>query len=321
MAEPVFSYEGDIAPQKGSYFSEIPRSRYGVTYSTPDTRRYAAGVLGPMYRANREAEEAELKRRDDELVFQRNRLLVQDAKEQTRMRRESLEFINNPEISNQLSAIEQKISGDPDQARKELSDWTMKNISGVESSSVMKDTISQLRARIDVAQTDAQQKDYDQLNRVKTLASAGELDRAAQEAAKIKNPSVLANANIELEVQRAASESTKARANLSAEEKQKTDNQAAEQKKYTAIFSDLKGMTPAPVDNSQRGLNDADAAKLKLGGLQKARVKGYAKKFGIDPNLEDEELYMSVWDKVISLGIDESAYGGDDGEVTGRMTP
>jgi len=323
MAESIWSYEGDVAPQRSIHFPEVAPSRAGsrFTYSTPDAQRYAAGVLAPAQMAIRQAEEDEIKRRDAELTFQRNKALLEQDKEQSRMRREALEFINNPELATQLSAIDQKIPVDPVQAQKELSDWTMKNISGIESSSVLKENIAQIRERINQAQLDNRQKDADQLTRVEMLVKANSFDRAKEEAAKIKDSGILGNANILLEAQRAANESTQAKADSEAKQKQDKDSQATEQKRFSAMFSDLKNMEmviPTPASGGPNAVINREPA---LKPIERTRLKGYAKIFKLDPNLPDESLYQSVWEQVLPYGVDGSSNGGNVGEVTGTMTP
>ena len=323
MAESIWSYEGDVAPQQNRYFPDAVPSRAGsrFTYSTPDAQRYAAGVLAPAQAAIRQAEEEELKRRDDELAYRMNIARLEEGKEQSRMRREALEFINNPEVATQLSAIDQKIQLDPIQAQKELSDWMMKNISGIESSSAIKENISQLRERINQAQIDNRQKDSDQLTRVKMLTEAGQLDRAKEEASKIKDSSVLGTANVFLEAQGAANNSAQTKADAEAKQKQDKDSQAANQKMYGAMFSDLKSMEmelPAPVlDSGGKVITKEPTLK----SMDKIRLQGYAKKFKIDPNLPDESLYQSVWEQVLPYGVDATTIGGNVGEVIGTMTP
>jgi len=324
MAESIWSYEGDVAPQKNSYFPDAAPSRAGsrFTYSTPDAQRYAAGVLAPAQAAIRQAEEDERKRRDDELVFQRNKALLEEGKEQSRMRREALEFINNPELATQLSAIDQKIPVDPVQAQKELSDWTMKNISGIESSSVLKENIAQIRERINQAQLDTRQKDADQLTRVEMLVKANSFDRAKEEAAKIKDSGILGTANVLLEAQGAVNKSAQAQSDATAKQQQDKDSQATEQKRFSAMFSDLKSMEMViPTPASGGGPNASINREPALKPIERTRLKGYAKIFKLDPNLPDESLYQSVWEQVLPYGVDGSSNGGNVGEVTGRMTP
>jgi hypothetical protein len=321
MAESIWSYEGDVAPQKGSYFPDAAPSRAGsrFTYSTPDAQRYAAGVLAPAQAAIRQAEEDERKRRDDEMVFQRNKALLEEGKEQSRMRREALEFINNPEVATQLSAIDQKISVDPIQAQKELSDWTMKNISGIESSSVLKENIAQIRERINQAQLDTRQKDADQFIRVKLLVENNQFGRAKEEAAKIKDSGILGNANILLEARGAANESAQAKADSEAKQEQDKDRQDAQQRVFGNIYTQLSRMkmvTPPP--SGGPGSPQSEAA---FDPIDQIALEAMAEEIGVDPKLPPKDLYKTILKKTYSSRVDGFGNGGNVGEVTGGMMP
>lgn len=65
------------------------------TYSTPDSLRYAAGVLGPLGAALRQAEEEERKRRAEDLAFEWNSFLLEQAKEKARRKEASQNMISD----------------------------------------------------------------------------------------------------------------------------------------------------------------------------------------------------------------------------------
>lgn len=323
MAESIWSYESDVAPQRELYFSDVPRTGSRIAYTTPESRRYAAGVLAPAQAAIRQAEEEELKRRDDELAYRVNIARLEEGKEQSRMRREALEFINNPELATQLSAIDQKILSDPVQAQKELSDWMMKNISGIESSSAIKENITQLRERINQAQIDNRQKDSDHFTRVKMLAEAGQLDRATEEASKIKDSSVLGTANVFLEAQGAANKSAQTTADAEAKQKQDKDSQDAQQRSLGNIHAQLtkmKMVAPTPV-----AIAEATAAGVKpeasFDPLDLMQLEAMAEEVGVDPKLPPKELYKTIYKKSLRSRVDGLGNGGNVGEVIGTMTP
>ena len=322
MAESVFNYERDVAPMRNNFFSDVARPAGGsrFTYATPDSLRYTAGVLAPAQAALRQAEEDERKRREEDLNFEYNRQRLEESKEESRMRREALEFVSNPEISAKLSSIDQKITVDPIQAQKELSDFTIKNAKGLSSSNVFADTISQLRDRINQAQADSRQKDADQFTRVKLLTEAGSLERAKQEAAKIKDSGMLETANILIEAQGSLVQGQQAETKLTTDQKQNKAKEDAERKAFSSMASDLKGMQMNP-GGPPKFEGDSSGSLPSFPPIERARLKGYAKRLGVDPTLPDEELYQSIWDKVLPYTIDETTIGGSVGGVSRSMLP
>jgi hypothetical protein len=322
MAESVFSYEEDIAPQKGSYFSEIPRSRYGVTYSTPDTRRYAAGVLGPIQRANREAEERELKRRDDELVFQRNSLLVAQAQKETQLQAELLAA--EPELTARLEEI--NAMTDPVAQQKAVTDFAIRNPKALQS-----DPIKLTVDLINKGAADALNKqdstnkasDASLYNQV-TMYAGVDIKKAIEAAEKISNPYMQSQAAalVASTVEKSKLQSDNKKA---AEDKRKRAKQDAEEQDK---LSRLRGIVYDLKVEEIRGEFGADGKPL-LGytpeSLNKLRM--VAEELGENPEevaseLENDPSGFSkkIFNK-INTPFTSGGGAGRVGEVTGGMMP
>jgi len=263
MAESVFSYEEDIAPQKGSYFSEIPRSRYGVTYSTPDTRRYAAGVLGPIQRANREAEEAELKRRSDELVYQRNRLLVEQAQKDTQLQAEVLAA--EPELTARLEEI--NAMTDPVAQQKAVTDFAIRNQKALQNDSIKLalELISE-RAKDALNKQDSTNKasDTSLYNQVIAWANS-DPEKAAELVKLISDPNIQSQAAAQV-------------ASTVKESKLQSDNKTAEE--------DERNRAKAVEDEAKNTKN----AREKLVNLDTETVPGEMKKGKLPKQFTDQSM-------------------------------
>jgi len=133
MAESIWSYEGDVAPQKNSYFPDAAPSRAGsrFTYSTPDAQRFAAGVLAPAQAAIRQAEEEDLKRRDSELAYQHNKAIHEASKEKARQEAEVIAM--DKQLAEKLGQIQNMISVDPVKAQTDLSGVIVQNPEALKS--------------------------------------------------------------------------------------------------------------------------------------------------------------------------------------------
>lgn len=79
-----------VADRGRSIWSADPST---FTYSTPDALRYAAGVLAPAQMAIRQAEDEERKRRAEDLAFEWNSFLLEQAKEEARRKEASRNMV------------------------------------------------------------------------------------------------------------------------------------------------------------------------------------------------------------------------------------
>jgi hypothetical protein len=317
MADPAFSYESDIAPQKGSYFSDVPRSGSGSPYSAINILRSAS------QKATKRVEDEELKRRNEELEYQRNRFILQEGKDAAKLEADRLAM--EPALNKKLEDINALIDEDPVKAQKALLNFVSLNQSTLGDSKGLQAVVSQMNSVLNSVVESRTQKesDSDDSASSQALEWAGlDSDKASAAIDQIKDPYTKAKVA-------AAVASTVARGQLSresdeakAEEAQKKEARTDEQRKNAARFNDLKSMTPAPPGySSTTPGSPVDPTKFKLKPQDKIRAIGYAKSLGIDPNLEDEELYSTVVEQLISLGIDETPIGGRVGGVTEGMLP
>jgi len=324
MAEPVFSYEGDIAPQKGSYFSDIPRKGSGFTYSTATSQRYAADFLRPFQRANREAEEAELKRRGDELAYQRNRLLVEQAQKETQMQAELLAA--EPALTARLEEI--NAMTDPVAQQKAVTDFAIENQKALQNDPIKLalDLISK-RAADALNKQDSTNKASDASLYNQVIMYAGvDINKATEAAQKISNPhmqqqaAVLVASTIEKSKLQSDNEKTE-------EDKRKREKAVEDEAKNTKnareklVNLDTETV-PGEMKKGKLPKQFTDQSMLQLSnvardlGLSTAEIeKGLKDPFGFR-----QELLDRSYNSVAGSGAKRSV-GGVTGEMMPTTTP
>jgi hypothetical protein len=320
--EPVFSYEGDIAPQKGSYFSDIPRKGSGFTYSTATSQRYAADLLRPFQKANREAEEAELKKRSDELAYQRNRLLVEQAQKETQMQSELLAA--EPALTARLEEI--NAMTDPVAQQKAVTDFAIRNPKALQSVPI-KFTVD----LINQGATDALNKqdstnkasDASLYNQV-TMYAGVDIKKAIEAAEKISNSHMQSQAAALIASTAEKSKLQSDNKKAAKDERNRAKQDAEEQDK----LSRLRGIVYDLKVEEIRGEFGADGKPL-LGytpeSLNKLRM--VAEELGENPEevaseLENDPSGFSkkIFNK-INTPFTSGGGAGRVGEVTGGMMP
>lgn len=187
MAESVFNYERDVAPMRNNFFSDVARPAGGsrFTYATPDSLRYTAGVLAPAQAALRQAEEDERKRREEDLMFERNKFLLEQGKEEAR--REAERLAMEPELQKRLEEISAMTSSDPVKAQSALSSFVIKNSSVVGKSEGIRSAVTQLSEVINNSTDQIKRKDNELLNQVSVWYTA-DAKKAAELGAQISDP-------------------------------------------------------------------------------------------------------------------------------------
>jgi len=187
MAESVFNYERDVAPMRNNFFSDVARPAGGsrFTYATPDSLRYTAGVLAPAQAALRQAEEDERKRREEDLMFERNKFLLEQGKEEAR--REAERLAMEPELQKRLEEISAMTSSDPVKAQSALSSFVIKNSSVVGKSEGIRSAVTQLSEVINNSTEQVKRKDNELLNQV-SLWYTADPKKAAALGAQISDP-------------------------------------------------------------------------------------------------------------------------------------
>jgi hypothetical protein len=321
MAESIWSYEGDVAPQRNIHFPEVAPSRAGsrFTYSTPDAQRYAAGVLAPAQAAIRQAEEEDLKRRDDELVFQRNKALLEEGKAESKRQAELL-AMEGP-LTERLAQVQALISSDPLKAESALAEVVVKNSKAVSASEGSRIAIAQMSEAIKTYKQQQDDLDSSTFRQFQTSLNAG--DRATAEkfmgqlkdSTRTKEAITLFNAtNYEANVRKdiKTAEQDIADANKTAEDIESN-------RKYVQRL--LLGVTPVDVPGEDMTLRKEFSGEaqgvLRVSGLQ----------LGMSP--EDVELEMEKDPigfhqkllKSTAIPVAGSGAKRNVGTVTGTMTP
>jgi len=284
MAESIWSYEGDVAPQRNIHFPEVAPSRAGsrFTYSTPDAQRFAAGVLAPAQAAIRQAEEEDLKRRDAELAYQHNKAIHEASKEKARQEAELL-AMEGP-LADRLDQVRAMINSDPLKAESALAEVVVQNSKAVSASEGSRIAITQISEAIKTYKQQQDDLDSSVYRQLQTNLSAGNLPGAKKLYGQLKNSTRIAEAaNLitNTEYQANAIQQVKTAEQDKADAK-KTAEDIESNRKYVQRL--LLGVTPVDVPGEDMTLRKEFSGEaqgvLRVSGLQ----------LGMSP--EDVELEM-----------------------------
>jgi hypothetical protein len=316
MADPAFSYESDIAPQKGSYFSDVPRSGSGSPYSAINILRSAS------QKATKRVEDEELKRRNEELVYQRNRFILQEGKDAAKLEADRLAM--EPEVTRRLEEI--NAMSDPVAKQNALTSFTINNRDALQNSSI-KFSVDLINKSVDDSRKEQKEtkaaSDTSLYNQVIMYAEFNP-DKAAEAALKISDPAVQAQAV-------ALVASTAQRSRLSQEFNKEKEEKAAKEEQASTLKTNLQKtneellkITKDPVVG-KFGKDGKPLLEYSSDSLNKIRVQGI--KLGLTPEEVDNQLaadpdgFKRKLEELTTVPFTSSGGGGRVGGVTEGMLP
>lgn len=314
MAESVFNYERDVAPMRNNFFSDVARPAGGsrFTYATPDSLRYTAGVLAPAQAALRQAEEDERKRREEDLMFERNKFLLEQGKEEAR--REAERLAMEPELQKRLEEISAMTSSDPAKAQSALSSFVIKNSSVVGKSEGIRSAVTQLSEVINNSTDQVKRKDTELLNQV-TVWYTTDPKKASELASQISDPLLMQRAaaminSFQTEVK------NKAALNAAEEAKKQAEDVADKKEKsfmyWRETVLDLEPDLQVPDLTAKSGVT----YKFSQKSLDKLRVGA------IEVGVPDEEINEGLQNDPEGLRqkiIDKTTIGLEGGAAGAKM--
>jgi hypothetical protein len=320
MAESIWSYEGDVAPQKGSFFSDVPRTGSRISYTSPESRRYTAGVLAPAQAAIRQAEEEELKRRDDELVYQRNKAILEEGKAEAKLKADML-AMEDP-LTARLAEIQPLIESDPLKAKSALSGLMIQNSKVVSSSEGIQFAITQMANAIASSEKQRDDLDSSTFRQFQTSLNSGDRDSAKnfmgqlKDAARINEANTLFNSTAY--EAKARQDFKTAETNIAAQEKAADEQSKTIKAAREQLYNLDTELVPGAIKDGPALKKFTDESMLKLKGVaRELRLSEEEIEKGLkDPFGFQQELVERSFNSVAGTGAKSNV-----GTVTGTMTP